>query len=82
MTKDQFIFTYLSEVEIYWINWMLCINRCSRHHQYSKDYIKYLQHERYYYMMANIIIETNIGSEGTINNEELCKAIAILKSKE
>ena len=33
-------------------------------------------------MMANNIIEMNVGSEGTINNEELRKAITILKSEE
>ena len=33
-------------------------------------------------MMANNIIETNVGSEGTINDEELRKAITILKSEE
>ena len=38
--------------------------------------------ERYYDMMANNIIETNVGSEGNINNEELRKAITILKSIE
>ena len=38
--------------------------------------------ERYYYMMANNIIEMNVGSEGTINDEELRKAITILKSEE
>ena len=31
--------------------------------------------ERYYDMMANNIIEINVGSEGTINDEELRKAI-------
>ena len=33
-------------------------------------------------MMANNIIETNVGSEGTINKEELRKEITILKSEE
>ena len=33
-------------------------------------------------MMANKMIETNVGSEGTINNEELCKTITKLKSEE
>ena len=33
-------------------------------------------------MMANNIIETDFGSEGTINDEELRKAITILKSEE
>ena len=37
--------------------------------------------ERYYYMMANNIIETNVGSEVTINDEELHKAIIVLKSE-
>ena len=46
MTKDQVILTYSSAVKIYWINWMLRINVHSQHHQYNKDYIKYLQHER------------------------------------
>ena len=38
--------------------------------------------ERYYDMVANKIIETNVGSEGTINDEELRKEITILKSEE
>ena len=33
-------------------------------------------------MMANNIEETNVGSEGTINKEELSKAITILKYEE
>ena len=33
-------------------------------------------------MMANNIIKTNVGSEGTINGEELRKAITILKYEE
>ena len=33
-------------------------------------------------MMANNIIEKNVRSEGTINNEQLHKAINILKSEE
>ena len=33
-------------------------------------------------MMANNIIETNVISEGTINDEELREAITILKSEE
>ena len=33
-------------------------------------------------MMADNIEETNVGSEGTINKEELCKAITIFKSEE
>ena len=33
-------------------------------------------------MMANNIVETNVRSEGTINDEELRKAITILKSEE
>ena len=33
-------------------------------------------------MMANNIIETNVGNEGTINDEELCKAITIMKYDE
>ena len=33
-------------------------------------------------MMENNIIKTNIGSEGTINDEELRKAITILKYEE
>ena len=35
--------------------------------------------ERYYDMMADNIIEANVGSDETINNEELHKAITILK---
>ena len=38
--------------------------------------------ERYYDMMADNIEETNVRSEGTINKEELRKAITILKSEE
>ena len=38
--------------------------------------------ERYYDMMANNIVEMNVGSEGTINNEEIRKEITILKSEE
>ena len=38
--------------------------------------------ERYYDMMVNNIIEKNVGSEGAINDEELCKAVTILKSEE
>ena len=33
-------------------------------------------------MMVNNIIKINVGSEGTINYEELCKAITIFKSEE
>ena len=33
-------------------------------------------------MMANKIIETNVGREGTINQEDLRKAITILKYEE
>ena len=33
-------------------------------------------------MMADNMIDTSVGSEGTINNEELHKAITILKSEE
>ena len=36
--------------------------------------------ERYYDMIADNIEETNVGSEGTINKEELRKAINIVKS--
>ena len=46
MKEDKFILTYLSAVEIYWFNWMLRINIHSQHHQYKKDYIKYLQDKR------------------------------------
>ena len=38
--------------------------------------------KRYHDMMANNIIEMNVGSEGTINDEDLRKAITILKSEE
>ena len=38
--------------------------------------------DRYYDITADQIEETNVGSEGTINKEELCKAITILKSEE
>ena len=38
--------------------------------------------ERYYDMTANNIIEANVRSDGTINDEELRKAITILKSEE
>ena len=36
--------------------------------------------QRYYDMMADNIEERNVESEGTINKEELCKAINIVKS--
>ena len=36
--------------------------------------------ERYYYQIANSLIEANVQSNGTINNEELHKAITLLKS--
>ena len=32
-------------------------------------------------MMADNIIEANVGSDGTINDEDLHKAITILKSE-
>ena len=38
--------------------------------------------EIYYDMMVNNIIETNVRSEGTINDEEFRKAITILKYEE
>ena len=38
--------------------------------------------DRYYDMMADHIEETNVGSEVTINKEELRKSITILKSEE
>ena len=38
--------------------------------------------ERYYDMMADNIEEKNVGSEGTINKEELRKAITVLKYEE
>ena len=38
--------------------------------------------ERYYDMMADNIIETNVGSEGTLNDEDIRKAINIFKSEE
>ena len=36
--------------------------------------------ERYYDIMANSLIEANVQSDGTINDEELHKAITLLKS--
>ena len=42
----------------------------------------YTARERYYDMMANNIVKTNVGSEVTINDKELRKAITILKSEE
>ena len=38
--------------------------------------------ERYYDTMADNIEENNVGSEGTINKEEICKAINIVKSEQ
>ena len=35
--------------------------------------------ERYYDMMADNIIKENVGSDGTINNYDLHKAITLLK---
>ena len=37
--------------------------------------------ERYYDMMANNIIKAKVGSDGTINNDEIDKAITQLKSE-
>ena len=37
--------------------------------------------ERYYDIMANSLIEANVQSDGTINDEELHKAIILLKSE-
>ena len=83
MKKDKVILTYSSAVEIYWINWMLPINVHSQHHEYKKDYIKISPARYIYYdMMADNIIEANVGSEGTINKEEFRKAITILKSED
>ena len=44
--KGKNILTYLSAVEIYWINLTLRINGCSCHHQYKRDNINHHQHER------------------------------------
>ena len=41
-----------------------------------------LAQERYYDMMAYHIEEINVGSEVTINDEEIRKSITILKSEE
>ena len=38
--------------------------------------------ERYYDRMANNIIEASVGSDETINNDDLHKAVTILKYKE
>ena len=38
--------------------------------------------DRYYDMMADIIIEANFGSDETINNDDLHQAITILKAEE
>ena len=37
--------------------------------------------ERYYDKMADSLIEANVHSDGTINNEELHKAITLLNMK-
>ena len=37
--------------------------------------------ERYYYKMSESLIKAKVRSEGTINNDELNKAITILKSE-
>ena len=37
--------------------------------------------ERYYDKMAEIIIKAKVGSDGTINNDEIHKAITQLKSE-
>ena len=42
----------------------------------------YPAQERYYDMMENNIFKTKVGSEGTINDEELRKAITVFKSEE
>ena len=44
-------------------------------------YQPYPARERYYDIMADSLIEANIQSDGTINNEELHKAITLLKSE-
>ena len=48
--KDQFILTYSSAVEIFWINLTLRINRRSWHHQYKRYYINHLQNKRHIMM--------------------------------
>ena len=37
--------------------------------------------ERYYYQISDSLIELNVHSNGTINDEELYKAIILLKSE-
>ena len=37
--------------------------------------------ERYYDMMADILIKEKVGSDGTINNDDLIKYITQLKSE-
>ena len=43
-------------------------------------YQPYPARERYYDMMKDNIIEDNVGSDETINNDDIHKAITILKS--
>ena len=44
-------------------------------------YQPYPERERYYDKMAEILIKSKVGSDGTINNDELHKAITKLKSE-
>ena len=44
-------------------------------------YELYPERERYYDKMAESLIKTKVQSDGTINNEELHKAITQLKSQ-
>ena len=44
-------------------------------------YQPYPAQERYYDQMTDSLIEAKVGSDGTINDEDLHKAIIVLKSK-
>ena len=46
LKKEQVISTYSSVVEIYWMNLTLRINGRSCHHQYKRDSINHIHHEK------------------------------------
>ena len=60
----------------------LFINGRSWHHQYKGGTINHhKQKERYYDQLAKILINSNVRSDGTINNDKLNEAITQLKSE-
>ena len=77
--KYQVILTYFSAVKLYWINLTLRINGRSWHNQYNRDTICHHQHERD--TTINCLINSNVGHDGTINNDKLNQAITDLKTE-